>query len=144
MGKCDCSRCLWLHDSCFPCNCCKPYCPQRLQSWWSLQDWLHLILLLGVLSSGVAASFKIHDMISTNGAECGAPFCARQIITLVFLVPSNILFVQMIHEYDAGSLASAEQKLEQQLRAEMEELMRISKEAARATGPGKNCLVNST
>ena len=130
MGSCNCSRCLRLHDACFPCNCCKPCCPQRLQVCFSLQDWLHLILLLGVVSSLVAASLKAHEMISTQAAQCEAPFCARQIITLIFLIPSNIMFVQMICEYDAGSLANAEQKLEQELRQLTEDTVRSLQLAA--------------
>lgn len=97
---------------------------------FSLQDWLHLILLLGVVSSLVAAGLKIYEMSSTQGAYCEAPFCARQIITLIFLIPSNIMFLQMICQYNAGSLANAEQKLEQELHKLMEDTVRSLQEAA--------------
>ena len=98
---------------------------------FSLQDWLHLILLLGVVSSLVAAVLKIYEMSSTQGAYCEAPFCARQSITLIFLIPSNLMFLQMICQYNAGSLASAEQKLEQELHKLMEDTVHSLQKAAR-------------
>ncbi|CAE7359938.1 nek8, partial [Symbiodinium necroappetens] len=109
--RCDCICCKKLHNCCFPCNCLAPCCKCLPQSLCSIQDWLHLVLLLGVLTTAVFTAFSIYVVAASE--TCSSPFCIRQVVALLVAIPSNYMFVQFIREYDQGSLADHMQTAQQ-------------------------------
>jgi len=74
---------------------CLPCLPS---SWTKVQDWLHLVLLLGVLGSTVCVVQMIVEVSVTE--HCGSPFCFKQIISGVLVLPSTVYFIKMIGQYD--------------------------------------------
>mmetsp|Transcript_120544 Transcript_120544/g.336333 ORF Transcript_120544/g.336333 Transcript_120544/m.336333 type:complete len:534 (+) Transcript_120544:130-1731(+) len=82
---------------CFPCNLsrCLPCLPS---SWTKVQDWLHLVLIFGVLASMVCLIQMIYEL--GFGDKCRSPLCFKQWITGVIVLPSTIYFIQTIGRYD--------------------------------------------
>lgn len=63
-----------------------------------IQDWLHLVLVAGILGSVLCVVQLIYEL--EWGGACGSFFCARQIISGLFLLPSTVYFIRTIGSYD--------------------------------------------
>ncbi|CAJ1403632.1 unnamed protein product [Effrenium voratum] len=134
--QCDCLCCAKLHDCCFPCNCLQICFPCLPRSCSTLQDWLHMILLLGVVASAVCTGFSIYVIAASE--TCASPFCIRQILTLLVAIPSNYSFVMFIQEYDAGSLTkhmqTTQQAVQELVRAHNAEAKELREVIRKMTG----------
>jgi len=73
-------------------------CPCLPTSWTKVQDWLHLVLITGVLASVACVVQMIYEL--AWGDSCKSPFCFKQIISGVCVLPSTIYFIKTIGTYD--------------------------------------------
>mmetsp|Transcript_14393 Transcript_14393/g.29867 ORF Transcript_14393/g.29867 Transcript_14393/m.29867 type:complete len:577 (-) Transcript_14393:15-1745(-) len=113
-GAC-CTRC---HSRVFPCNvglCC----PCLPSSWRSAKDWLHLVLILGVLSSTVFVILQIVEIALQE--HCHTPFCLGQLISAILLLPSLYDFFKFIGAYDE-SLQEHKQRAEDEVHGLIESI----------------------
>jgi len=83
--------------SCFPCNLSR-CCPCLPTSWTKVQDWLHLVLITGVLGSLFCLLQMIYEL--GFGSDCRSPLCFKQWIAGVIVLPTTIYFIQTIGNYD--------------------------------------------
>lgn len=86
-----------------PAGCLFPFsyascCPCLPTSLTKVQDWLHLTLLFGVLGSLLCLVEMIYEL--AWGGPCRSPFCFKQIISGVVVLPSTVYFLQTIGHYD--------------------------------------------
>lgn len=99
------------HRRIFPCSigfCCPCLC----SSWKHIKDWLHLVLIVGVLSSVVCVVLQIIEI--TSDIDCHSPACIRQWVSAVIVLPSVYEFIKFIHNYDE-SLQEHQQKAEDEV-----------------------------
>mmetsp|Transcript_85177 Transcript_85177/g.241346 ORF Transcript_85177/g.241346 Transcript_85177/m.241346 type:complete len:529 (+) Transcript_85177:77-1663(+) len=82
---------------CFPCNISR-CCPCLPTSWTKVQDWLHLVLIVGVVASMLCAIQVIYEL--GFGESCRSPICIRQWISAVVVLPSTLYFIRTIGSYD--------------------------------------------
>lgn len=82
---------------CFPCNLsrCLPCLPT---SWTKVQDWLHLILIFGVVGSLLCLIQMIYEL--GFGERCRSPLCFKQWVAGVIVLPTTVYFIQTIGKYD--------------------------------------------
>jgi len=85
------------------CKMCPPpasaltsaFCPK---SWRKIQDWTHLVLLLGVVVCGIMATETIHSVLWAR--NCWRHFCISEFLSIVFMTPCAFYFVHIIGQYD--------------------------------------------
>lgn len=82
---------------CFPLNfsCCCPCLPTSV---CKIQDWLHLVLIVGVFAT-ILLLIKLFWEIG-YGPSCDSPVCIKQIVSIICIIPSTIYFIQTIGRYD--------------------------------------------
>lgn len=94
----------------FPFTC--PCCGCLPTSWTKIQDWLHLVLVLGILASLLCLLQLIWE-IGFNSGDCNSPFCAKQLISGLFVLPSTVYFIQTIRCYDEQLLEKKQRHQEE-------------------------------
>jgi hypothetical protein len=77
-----------------------------------IQDWLHLVLVLGILSSVACVVMQIVEI--TNSGSCQSPLCVRQWIAALVLVPSVWDFIKFVGAYDE-SLQHHQERAEEEV-----------------------------
>mmetsp|Transcript_24273 Transcript_24273/g.76311 ORF Transcript_24273/g.76311 Transcript_24273/m.76311 type:complete len:520 (+) Transcript_24273:71-1630(+) len=81
-GRCDLSRC----------------CPCLPSSWTKIQDWLHLVLVVGVLASLACLVQLVYEL--GFGEPCRSPLCFKQWVSALVVLPTTIYFIKTIGSYD--------------------------------------------
>lgn len=88
-----------------PRDCCSrifPFtlicCPCLPSGWTKIQDWLHLVLVVGVLGSIVCMAQMIYEL--SLGGACRTPLCFARWISGIAVIPSMIYFIKTIGQYD--------------------------------------------
>ncbi|CAK9030583.1 unnamed protein product [Durusdinium trenchii] len=110
--------CTQCHSRIFPCNiglCC----PCLPSSWRSAKDWLHLILILGVLSTVAFIIVQIVEIATQQ--HCRTPFCLGQLVSGVLILPSLYDFFKFIGTYDE-SLQEHKQRAEDEVHGLIESI----------------------
>lgn len=110
--------CTQCHSRIFPCNiglCC----PCLPSSWRSAKDWLHLILILGVLSTVGFIVVQIVEIATQQ--HCHGDFCAGQVVSAVLIIPSLYDFFKFIGTYDE-SLQEHKQRAEDEVHGLIESI----------------------
>jgi len=101
--------------SIFPVNCgtCLPCLPS---SWAKVQDWLHLVLICGILGSLVCA---IYLAIELYEESCGQDLkCYISLLSVALILPTTLDFISRIGAYDDQL-----QVKEEKQKAEVEKLV---------------------
>lgn len=94
----------------FPFTC--PCCGCLPTSWTKIQDWLHLVLVLGIITSGLCLLQLIWE-IGFNSGNCDSPFCVKQLISGLVVLPSTVYFIQTIRCYDEQLLEKKQRHQEE-------------------------------
>lgn len=94
-----------------PFRCCPSPVKMLLPGTWQrIQDWTHLILVIGVLAC-IALVVQTFMHLYYGPWEM---FCAKEILTLVFILPCTMYCIRIIGQYDdrlqAKQLAAKQQK----------------------------------
>mmetsp|Transcript_24272 Transcript_24272/g.76305 ORF Transcript_24272/g.76305 Transcript_24272/m.76305 type:complete len:525 (+) Transcript_24272:71-1645(+) len=95
-GRCDLSRC----------------CPCLPSSWTKIQDWLHLVLVVGVLASLACLVQLVYEL--GFGERCRSPLCFKQWVAAVVVLPTTLYFFKTIGSYDE-QLQEKKQRHEQEV-----------------------------
>eukprot|EP00929_Paragymnodinium_shiwhaense_P058259 TRINITY_DN29168_c0_g1_i1.p1 TRINITY_DN29168_c0_g1~~TRINITY_DN29168_c0_g1_i1.p1 ORF type:complete len:586 (-),score=138.06 TRINITY_DN29168_c0_g1_i1:235-1992(-) len=106
------------HSKVFPfrlCTCC-PCLPDTLTK---IQDWLHLVLIAGVITSIVCMCQMIGEIAFSD--SCDSLLCFKQIISGIFVLPSTAYFMKTIGSYD--------QRLEEKKRAHADQVRQLLQQA---------------
>lgn len=110
--------CQQCHSRIFPCNiglCC----PCLPSSWRSAKDWLHLILILGVLATVGFIIVQIVEIATQQ--HCHTPFCVGQLVSGILIIPSLYDFFKFIGTYDE-SLQEHKQRAEDEVHGLIESI----------------------
>lgn len=67
-------------------------------SWTKVQDWLHFVLIIGVLASLVCLIQMIYEL--GFGDRCQSLLCFKQWISGLIVLPTTVYFIQTIGSYD--------------------------------------------
>lgn len=76
-------------------NCC---CPCLSSNWTVIQDWLHLVLVLGVLASFGCLVSMVVELIVRD--KCDSFICVNRWLAAVCIFPSLFWFIATIRHYD--------------------------------------------
>merc|ERR1719464_2432832 len=67
------------------------------RTWQKIQDWTHLILILGVIACIVLV---VRTIIAFANGSCFELFCVEEVLALVFIVPCIFYVIKIIGQYD--------------------------------------------
>eukprot|EP00931_Biecheleriopsis_adriatica_P076644 TRINITY_DN50333_c0_g1_i1.p1 TRINITY_DN50333_c0_g1~~TRINITY_DN50333_c0_g1_i1.p1 ORF type:complete len:586 (+),score=98.73 TRINITY_DN50333_c0_g1_i1:92-1849(+) len=99
------------HSKIFPCSIAM-CCPCLPSSWKNVKDWLHLVLILGVLCSVVCVVLQVVEIATFP--TCHSPFCFSQVVSILVVLPSLYDFFKFIGAYDE-SLQEHKQRAEDEV-----------------------------
>jgi len=86
-----------VRSCCFPIkiNLC---CPCLPTSWTKIQDWLHLVLVSGVLASLLCVVHMVVEIYYSPA--CDTVICIKNWISAVCVLPTTVYFITTIGRYD--------------------------------------------
>ncbi|CAJ1372869.1 unnamed protein product, partial [Effrenium voratum] len=117
--RCSCRNgCAKCHAWIFPCNI-GVCCPCLPSSWRNAKDWLHLVLIFGVLSSVVFIILQIVEIAFQD--QCQTPLCVGQMVSALVILPSLYDFFKFIGTYDE-SLQEHKQRAEDEVHGLIESI----------------------
>jgi len=94
-------------------------CPCLPTSWTRVKDWLHLVLVIGVLASVVCVIMQIVEIAFAD--SCHSPFCSNQLLSAIIVLPSLYDFFKFVGDYDE-SLQEHKQRAEDEVHGLIENI----------------------